>query len=341
MHRSRIIALLTVLILLFTATSALATPLSSKRAEAERAREAVEALDVDLEIAAEDFNEARSAYEEITAKVEANEAHLADLRSRIGTLETHLASRAESMYRNGPLGMLDVLLGTTSFQEFATIWDFLSDLSELESVEVAELRDSREEAELLEAELDEQREQAKAEYDTMAARKAEVESRMAERRRILAGLEEEVARLEAQERRAEEAALASSRSSYSSRGDYGGNPTQAPRSEVVAIAMRYLGVPYRYGASGPDAFDCSGFTSYVYRQVGVSLPHSSRAQYGCGERVSRDNLQPGDLVFFGLSRIHHVGIYVGNGSYIHAPSTGDVVRVAPLNRSDYAGAVRP
>jgi cell wall-associated NlpC family hydrolase len=80
---------------------------------------------------------------------------------------------------------------------------------------------------------------------------------------------------------------------------------------------------------------------YVYRQVGVSLPHSSRAQYNSGPHVSRANLQPGDLVFFGRSRIHHVGIYVGGGSYIHAPHSGAVVRIDPLNRGDYAGACRP
>ncbi|MDH4139710.1 MAG: NlpC/P60 family protein [Coriobacteriia bacterium] len=104
--------------------------------------------------------------------------------------------------------------------------------------------------------------------------------------------------------------------------------------------MRYLGAPYRWGASGPNAFDCSGFTMFVYSQVGVSLPHSSRAQLGCGERVSRSDLQPGDLVFFG-SPIHHVGIYVGGGNYIHAPHTGAVVRIDPLSRGDYSGACRP
>jgi cell wall-associated NlpC family hydrolase len=78
---------------------------------------------------------------------------------------------------------------------------------------------------------------------------------------------------------------------------------------------------------------------FVYRQAGVSLPHSSRAQIGVGERVSRDNLQPGDLVFFG-SPIHHVGIYVGGGMMIHSPHTGAVVRIDPLHRN-YSGATRP
>jgi cell wall-associated NlpC family hydrolase len=79
---------------------------------------------------------------------------------------------------------------------------------------------------------------------------------------------------------------------------------------------------------------------YVYRQVGVRLPHSSRAQIHVGERVSRSDLKPGDLVFFG-SPIHHVGMYVGGGTMIHAPQTGDVVKFSSINRSNYAGACRP
>ncbi len=343
MRRTCTIILLATLIISSFAVPAYASPLSDKQAEAERAREAVAALDIELEIAVEDYNEAYEAYAALSAQVAEAEACLEDLKDQILTLETHLSARVDAMYRTGPLGFLEVLLGANSFSEFVTVWDLLTDISSGESVEVSQLREARAEAERLEADLQAARDRAKAEADEMAARKAEVESKLAERQGILAGIEDEVARLDAAERARQEAAAAAARarSSYTSRGSSGGAPTRAPRSEVVAIAKRYLGAPYRWGASGPDAFDCSGFTMYVYAQVGVSLPHSSRAQYQVGERVSRANLRPGDLVFFGRSRIHHVGIYVGSGEYIHAPHTGDVVRIAPLNRSDYAGAVRP
>jgi len=99
--------------------------------------------------------------------------------------------------------------------------------------------------------------------------------------------------------------------------------------------MRYLGVPYVWGGASPSGFDCSGLVMYVYAQVGVSLPHSSYAQYGMGVPVSMSDLQPGDLVFFyGLG---HVGIYVGGGNFIHAPHTGDVVKISSLSGS-YASA---
>src|SRR5680860_1798631 len=108
---------------------------------------------------------------------------------------------------------------------------------------------------------------------------------------------------------------------------------------VVETAMRYRGVPYVWGGSSPSGFDCSGLVRYSFAQLGVSLPHSSRAQFKYGTAVARDNLLPGDLVFFG-SPIHHVGIYVGGGNMINAPYTGTNVRVDDISRRDYVGARR-
>lgn len=97
---------------------------------------------------------------------------------------------------------------------------------------------------------------------------------------------------------------------------------------VVRYAKRFLGSPYAYGGSSPRGFDCSGFVRFVYAHFGVTLPHSSYAQFGDGRRVGRGSLRPGDLVFF--DGVGHVGIYVGNGRFIHAPHTGLRVRVTPL-----------
>ena len=107
---------------------------------------------------------------------------------------------------------------------------------------------------------------------------------------------------------------------------------------AVDTAMAQRGKPYVWAAGGPGSFDCSGLTSFAYRAAGVSLPHSSRMQSQMGQAVPRDQLQPGDLVFF-YSPVSHVGIYIGNGQMVHAPTSGDVVKVAPL-MSGYAGARR-
>ena len=104
---------------------------------------------------------------------------------------------------------------------------------------------------------------------------------------------------------------------------------------MVAIAKRYLGIPYRWGGASPaTGFDCSGFVMYVYAQVGVSLPHNAAAQYRYGRAVSRANLAPGDLVFF--NGLGHDGIYVGGGRFIHSPHSGDVVKISSIHDSWYA-----
>ncbi len=117
----------------------------------------------------------------------------------------------------------------------------------------------------------------------------------------------------------------------------------AKQERVIKTAKKYLGVAYVYGGSTPAGFDCSGFTMYVYNKLGISLTHNAQAQYSQGTHVSKDNLEVGDLVFFGssTSSISHVGIYVGNGKYIHSPQTGDVVSIDKLSdRSNYVGACR-
>jgi cell wall-associated NlpC family hydrolase len=109
---------------------------------------------------------------------------------------------------------------------------------------------------------------------------------------------------------------------------------------AISAARAQLGKPYAWGGSGPNSFDCSGLTAWAWRAAGIYLPHSAAAQQGMGRSVSRGDLQPGDLVFFG-SPAYHVGLYVGDGMMIHAPTTGDVVKMTSLSyMSDYSGATR-
>jgi peptidoglycan DL-endopeptidase CwlO len=108
----------------------------------------------------------------------------------------------------------------------------------------------------------------------------------------------------------------------------------------VETALAYHGVPYVWAGATPSGFDCSGLILYVYKQHGVTLPHYSGSQFLLGEKVAAADLQPGDVVFFG-SPIHHVGMYIGGGYFLHAPRTGDFVKTSKLaDRSDFAGARR-
>jgi cell wall-associated NlpC family hydrolase len=121
---------------------------------------------------------------------------------------------------------------------------------------------------------------------------------------------------------------------------------------AVRAALGRIGTPYSWGGGGPSGptfgiaqganikgFDCSGLTMYAYAQVGVGLPHYTGSQFNSGTRVSRDQLRPGDLVFF-YSDLHHMGMYIGNGKMVHAPQTGDVVKVSTMSGRPWAGGVR-
>lgn len=127
-------------------------------------------------------------------------------------------------------------------------------------------------------------------------------------------------------------------------GEYNG-PASGPAREALDYAHKQLGKPYRYGGAGPDSFDCSGLTMMAWKAAGVALPHNAAAQYSltASKRVSRDNLQPGDLVFF--SGLGHMGMYVGNGTMIHAPRTGKNVELVSLDdgyyKARFIGGGRP
>jgi cell wall-associated NlpC family hydrolase len=126
-----------------------------------------------------------------------------------------------------------------------------------------------------------------------------------------------------------------------------GGPAANPGSAALLAAQSRIGTPYRYGGSGPDAFDCSGLVAYAYQQAGVTMPRTAAQQYALARPVPRPELRPGDLVFFRLSgrEVSHVGIYAGDGQFVHAPQTGGQVRTASLDdewyRQRYAGAGRP
>lgn len=117
-----------------------------------------------------------------------------------------------------------------------------------------------------------------------------------------------------------------------------GSTTTVSGNKIVDFAKQYLGVPYRWGGASPSGFDCSGFVYYVFNNVGISLPRSLAQQQSMGVAVSKSDLQPGDVIYFQntyTTGISHVGIYVGNGMFIHAPSSGKVVSYSDLNSTYY------
>ena len=357
-------ACLALTVVLAAATPAFAETIAQKQAEADRVEARIESLNTKAEIAAEKFNVARDRYDTLNGQVKTSNARIKKLKARTGVLQAHLDTRANEMYRQGSIGFISVLLSVNDFEELDTTIRVLTSLNQSDASTVAELKQNKAEEASINAKLVAAKTDAAKQKKAMAASEAAVQDQLDESQRVLDGVNAEVRDLIAQKKAADEAAAKAryealvkrqreaaakrpkpapkpkSTAKKSTDGDDDAAPS-AKGEAAVYWAMKAIGKPYRYGAGGPNAFDCSGLTSWAYRKVGVSLPHSSSAQISRGTRISKSNLQPGDLVFFG-SPIHHVGMYVGDGDFIEAPYTGMNVRVRSLSRrSDYAGACRP
>ena len=340
--------------------------IASKQAEAQSVMGQVHQLDASLEHAVEAYNYATVKLNKVRADLKANHAQLQVAKQSLGRAQSALAARLVSLYRSdGQNDSLSVLLGASSLDDLVNRYNTANRISAQDTHVLSEVTRFDKQVKAQEERLKHARAEAAALVQERAAERASIQGQLASRRSLLSSIQGEIAHLKAQEaaRQAElrrelaarvaqqqqQAPAQAISSTVSPIGDTGGSGAAAPvgpappptHSSVVAIAERYLGVPYRWGGASPSGFDCSGLVMYVYGQVGVSLPHSSYSQYGMGSPVSRGDLQPGDLVFF--DGLGHVGIYVGGNSFIHAPHTGDVVKISSISgwyASTYVGARR-
>ncbi len=353
---------------------ALAEPaeITEAKNEAEALQERIDELDALLDAAVEEYNYAKSKLSETKDAAERTQAELTKAEADLEAASATLMDRLVEIYKQGQLGMLDALMGASSFSDVVNFLDQMERLSERDAEILAEVTDYQDAVKTRKAELAQQIEDQEVLAAQAEAAKTKVGEQLAANEEALAGKEAEIAQLEreeaerqarlaaeakkkaeearkqaeaeaaaraAAEAESEETAQNNSTSPSSSQDVSVSVPDSANSSEVVSIAMEYLGCPYVWGGESPSGFDCSGFVMYVYNKVGVSLPHSSRMQYSCGQPVSRANLEPGDLVFF-HSPISHVAMYIGDGKMIHAAGTGKNVRIDAVWTRNYYGACR-
>ena len=343
--------------------------ITKAKSEAEVLQERIDELGDQMDAAVEDYNYAKAKLSQSSAAAEKTQAKLTQSQKDLEKVRAQLTERVVEIYKQGHLGMLDTLAGATSFSDLVNRLDLLERLSARDSEMIEQVETYRNQVSERKTELAAQIEEEKVLAAEAKASRAKVEERLAANERALAGKEAQIAQLQKEEaarqaklaaeakKAAEEAArkaalaeAAKKKAAVASKSTgtktSGGSssvsvsiPDSASSSDVVSIAMKYLGSPYLWAGASPSGFDCSGFVMYVYAKVGVSLPHSSRMQYGYGQPVSRGNLQPGDLVFF-HNPISHVGIYIGDGKMIDAAGTGKDVRISNVWRSSYTGARR-
>jgi len=352
--------LLTTLIMAFVFSVSSATyaspSVSSLKSQKQALIRQLDELDAELDEAVEAYNQAVWKLSITKNRAKKLQAQIRETESEIAVLEERIAKRTRAIYMMKTNPLVEAFVESESLTDIISGMRMLTEVLYTEGNLSADYRAKKERLERDKKELAKVLEEQKKVVKLAAARKRSIEAKVKEKERLLASIDAQLREAIRREREIRvRTVIATNYNSYRartyvSRGtdrediNESSNRDTSVGRRAVSIAYSLLGRPYRWGASGPNSFDCSGLTMYVYAQLGIYLPHSSAAQYYCGRRVSYDELAPGDLVFFARrsGRISHVGIYIGGGMMIHAPQTGDVVKITPLSgHSGYVGAVRP
>ncbi|MEU0968838.1 NlpC/P60 family protein [Streptomyces sp. NPDC005917] len=294
----------------------------------------VDQLYKEAEAATQKYDGAREKSDAEQRRLNALQDESARKQEKLNSAREALGSAAAAQYRAGGIDPAWQLALSSDPDRYLDDAAFAERAGARQAGAVARVRQQLREIERL-------RGAAHVELTSLRSRQAElkrqktaISGKLGEARRLLDRL--------APQQRAAVTAGRASRSASDARATLAPGSVAAPDSRAaaaVAYAYAKLGSPYVWGATGPNAFDCSGLAQAAYRSAGVSIPRTTYAQINAGRRVSRSELQPGDLVFF-YSGISHVGIYIGNGQMIHAPNPSAPVRIAPIDEMPLAGATR-
>jgi peptidoglycan hydrolase CwlO-like protein len=301
--------------------------LSSLRAEAADVRAQIARLDREAQVAVEKYDAARADLDEVSTRLTEMRRELDTAQARLDTAQQALSRRLASMYKSESLTLLDALLNARDIADVDTQIDHFRLVSQADRTNVDDVQALTHRVALITGQLERDREAALDKETELDALRVDIEDQVAQRRVLLGTVNRRIAKLLARQR-AEAEATARRLAGDVDLGTIVGTDAQLA---VVRETMRWLGVPYVWGGATPSCFDCSGLVLYVFAKFGVKLPHAATYQARLGTPVPFDLLQPADLVFFGSpSFYHHVGSYIGNGLFIEAPHTGDVVKVSVL-----------
>nr|WSX50211.1 NlpC/P60 family protein [Streptomyces sp. NBC_00974] len=315
-----------------TATAFEGTSHADPRPTPSQVKAEVDRLYGEAEAATEQYNGAKEKADDAERALAGLQDETARKTDQLNSARNALGSLAATQYRSGTLGAAVQLAMSDSPQEYLDRAAFITHAGNRNAADISVVHRKVDEVGQLREQASGRLADLRARQGELAGHKAEIEAKLAAAQRLLD-------KLTAEQRAAYEA--------HSAGGATAGPASPAPppsdgsrAARAVAFAYGAIGKPYVWGATGPGSFDCSGLTQAAWRAAGVSLPRTTYTQINAGQRISRDQLAPGDLVFF-YSGVTHVGMYVGNGQMIHAPRPGSTVRLAPVDSMPWAGASRP
>ena len=336
------------------AASAYAAPSDDKQAEAQAALQKLNQYQSELDEACSNYEQAHQEQIDAQNRVDEAQKQIEEKTSQIEQDQSRLSDRARDMYRSGDTNFLDVILGASSFEQFATTWNMLETLNDNDAQLVSETKTAREELQNAKQEAEDQAKVASDKAEEAKSIATAADQKTSEMQQTYNSLSAEAQELVKQEQEAQQQAQQQAAAQAEQSGTAGndaaaantnnnsGNNSSSNKNNsnknnsstnnnkqqtvsgnsVVSRAYSQLGKPYEWGANGPNSFDCSGFVSYCltgsYSRIGTTYTFMGWT------RVS--NPQPGDVV----TSSTHCGIYIGNGQMIHAPHTGDVVKAGPV-----------
>jgi len=326
-----------------TPPAAQAAPPASAPTSSSQAAALVAARAHDLEAVTERYNTAKVQLDADQAAAKAAAATLQKAQAQLAAAQQQVRGIARASFTGSDLSSFQALLTSDSAHDFVDKVSTIQMVAGHQTDVLNQAVTAGKTAAQAQAAAAKAASDAKARFDTVAAEQAKLQAQIAD-------FQKQFNQLSAQEQRAAMAAAESA----------GGSQAAASRDErapiatatigpvvassqaaqiAVSTALAQRGKPYVWAAAGPGSFDCSGLILYAYRAAGIGLPHSSSMQAQMGRAVSRADLQPGDLVAY-YSPVSHIAMYVGNGLVVHAPTPGDVVKVAPIDAVGRPTALR-
>ena len=335
------------------AVPAFADPSSvaSKRAQADQVMVQLRTLSDQLERARSQYAASTAELAKIQRNQRENKRELRIAQHNLKASQRAIAQRLVALYTTEQTSTIEVVLGAKSLDDMINRLDNARSVTSLDTNVLGQVKTFRTAVVRNRAQLATEHARQQQVVAERAAAKQSIESRISQQQTLYNSIKGQIASMIAAERQrqlqmlqAAQARAVAARQVAQQNTVVGitAAPPQSPtvvappstHGGVVGIALGELGTPYVWGGASPGGFDCSGLVMWAFAQVGVSLPHSTYALYAMGVPVSSDQLQPGDLVFF--DGVGHVGIYIGGGQFVHAPHTGDVVKVSSLSEGWYA-----
>ncbi len=340
-----------------------ASKISDTRAQVRAIEQQLNAMDIKLEASIQAYDGAQQHLTDVRHQIEQNTIKLRVAKHNLKVSRAQLAVFMVNAYKGTDVNddPAAYVLGAGSFSDLVTRVEDVQRIGASEHELLNQVTTAEREISTRQAQLKSEGRDAAKLVAQKKQQKAAIEAGLQQRRDLLSSTKGELGHLlherqvhQQQAAAAAAAALAQqqqqqqeqqtpppSNGGGSGGGSTGGGTYNPPPAgtlgqQAAAIAQQYLGVPYVWGGASPSGFDCSGLVVYVYGRLGVSLPHYTVSLWSSGAHVSRDQLAPGDLVFF--YSLDHVGIYLGGGLFIHAPHTGTVVQISSLNSSWYSSA---